>query len=196
MSMVVKSTTKDSVKCAVVDGGELKSRMPKVVHELKNYLKSCGVDIHVIIKIESANSIPNLHSIISASHGTMVARGDLGAELPIEEVPLLQEEIINLCCNMGKVVIVATYMLESMIVHPTPTRAELSDITIVVREGSDGIMLSGETTHGKFPLKAMQVMHTVTLRTEATIPGGKMPPNIGQVLKNHMSEMFTYTMQP
>ena len=168
----------------------------KVVHELKNYLKSCGVDIHVIIKIESANSIPNLHSIISASHGTMVARGDLGAELPIEEVPLLQEEIINLCCSMGKVVIVATYMLESMIVHPTPTRAEVSDITIVVREGSDGIMLSRETTHGKFPLKAMQVMHTVTLRTEATIPGGKMPPNIGQVLKNHMSEMFTYTMQP
>ncbi|KAG4952433.1 hypothetical protein JHK85_046300 [Glycine max] len=122
----------------------------------------------------------------------MVARGDLGAELPIEEVPLLQEEIINLCRSMGKAVIVATNMLESMIVHPTPTRAEVSDIAIAVREGSDGIMLSGETAHGKFPLKAVQVMHTVALRTEATIPGGKMPPNIGQVLKNHMSEMFAY----
>ncbi|KAG5100260.1 hypothetical protein JHK82_045312 [Glycine max] len=232
MSMVVKSKTEDSVKCEVVDGGELKSRrhlnvrgksatLPsitekdwddikfgvdnkvdfyavsfvkdaEVVHELKNYLKSCGADIHVIVKIESADSIPNLHSIITASDGAMVARGDLGAELPIEEVPLLQEEIINLCRSMGKAVIVATNMLESMIVHPTPTRAEVSDIAIAVREGSDGIMLSGETAHGKFPLKAVQVMHTVALRTEATIPGGKMPPNIGQVLKNHMSEMFAY----
>ncbi|QCD94687.1 plastidial pyruvate kinase 2 [Vigna unguiculata] len=232
MSMVVKSKTEDSVKCEVVDGGELKSRrhlnvrgksatLPsitekdwddikfgvdnkvdfyavsfvkdaEVVHELKNYLKRSGVDIHVIVKIESADSIPNLHSIITASDGAMVARGDLGAELPIEEVPLLQEEIINLCRSMGKAVIVATNMLESMILHPTPTRAEVSDIAIAVREGSDGIMLSGETAHGKFPLKAVKVMHTVALRTEATIPGGQMPPNIGPVFKNHMSEMFAY----
>nr|AFK40594.1 unknown [Lotus japonicus] len=93
---------------------------------------------------------------------------------------------------MGKAVIVATNMLESMIVHPTPTRAEVSDIAIAVREGSDGIMLSGETAHGKFPLKAVKVMHTVALRTEASIPGGQMPPNIGQVFKNHMSEMVAY----
>ncbi|XP_057446138.1 plastidial pyruvate kinase 2-like isoform X2 [Lotus japonicus] len=232
MSLLVKSKTDDSVKCEVVDGGDLKSRrhlnvrgksatLPsitekdwddikfgvdnkvdfyavsfvkdaEVVHELKNYLKSCDADIHVIVKIESADSIPNLHSIITASDGAMVARGDLGAELPIEEVPLLQEEIIRLCRSMGKAVIVATNMLESMIVHPTPTRAEVSDIAIAVREGSDGIMLSGETAHGKFPLKAVKVMHTVALRTEATISGGQMPPNIGQVFKNHMSEMFAY----
>ncbi|KAK7391296.1 hypothetical protein VNO78_19710 [Psophocarpus tetragonolobus] len=232
MSLMVKSRTEDSVKCEVVDGGELKSRrhlnvrgksatLPsitekdwddikfgvdnkvdfyavsfvkdaQVVHELKNYLKSCDADIHVIVKIESADSIPNLHSIITASDGAMVARGDLGAELPIEEVPLLQEEIISICRSMGKAVIVATNMLESMIVHPTPTRAEVSDIAIAVREGSDAIMLSGETAHGKFPLKAAKVMHTVALRTEATIPGGQMPPNIGQVFKNHMSEMFAY----
>ncbi|RYR56080.1 hypothetical protein Ahy_A05g021885 isoform A [Arachis hypogaea] len=223
MSLMVKSKTEDSVKCEVVDGGELKSRrhlnvrgksatLPsitekdwddikfgvdnqvdfyavsfvksaEVVHELKNYLKNSGTDIHVIVKIESADSIPNLHSIITASDGAMVARGDLGAELPIEEVPLLQEEIINLCRSMGKAVIVATNMLESMIVHPTPTRAEVSDIAIAVREGSDAIMLSGETAHGKYPLKAVKVMHTVALRTEATIPGGQMPPNIGQVFK-------------
>ncbi|XP_054790843.1 plastidial pyruvate kinase 2-like [Prosopis cineraria] len=232
MSLMVKSKTGDSVKCEVVDGGELKSRrhlnvrgksatLPsitekdwddikfgvdnqvdfyavsfvkdaQVVHELKNYLKSCGADIHVIVKIESADSIPNLHSIITASDGAMVARGDLGAELPIEEVPLLQEEIITICRSMGKAVIVATNMLESMIVHPTPTRAEVSDIAIAVREGADGIMLSGETAHGKFPLKAVKVMHTVALRTEATIPGGQMPPNLGQVFKNHMSEMFAF----
>lgn len=232
MSLLVKSKTEDSVKCEVVDGGELKSRrhlnvrgksatLPsitekdwddikfgvdnkvdfyavsfvkdaQVVHELKNYLKSCGTDIHVIVKIESADSIPNLHSIITASDGAMVARGDLGAELPIEEVPLLQEEIITTCRSMGKAVIVATNMLESMIVHPTPTRAEVSDIAIAVREGADAVMLSGETAHGKFPLKAVKVMHTVSLRTEATITGGAMPPNLGQAFKNHMSEMFAY----
>nr|GMC96388.1 plastidial pyruvate kinase 2 [Ipomoea batatas] len=232
MSLTVKAKTEDSVKCEVVDGGELKSRrhlnvrgksatLPSitekdwddikfgvdnevdfyavsfvkdaaVVHELKNYLKSCDADIHVIVKIESADSIPNLHSIITASDGAMVARGDLGAELPIEEVPLLQEEIIRICRSMGKAVIVATNMLESMIVHPTPTRAEVSDIAIAVREGADAVMLSGETAHGKFPLKAVKVMHTVSLRTEATIVGGETPQNLGQAFKNHMSEMFAF----
>ncbi|KAJ3695174.1 hypothetical protein LUZ60_000551 [Juncus effusus] len=232
MSFLVTSKTSDSVKCEVVDGGELKSRrhlnvrgksatLPSitdkdwddikfgvdnqvdyyavsfvkdaaVVHELKDYLKSCNADIHVIVKIESADSIPNLQSIITASDGAMVARGDLGAELPIEEVPLLQEEIIEKCRSMGKAVIVATNMLESMIVHPTPTRAEVSDIAIAVREGSDGIMLSGETAHGKFPLKAVKVMHTVALRTEATITGGHTPANLGRAFKSHMSEMFAY----
>ncbi|XP_051138074.1 plastidial pyruvate kinase 2 [Andrographis paniculata] len=232
MSFMVKSKTKDSVKCEVVDGGELKSRrhlnvrgksatLPSitekdwddikfgvdnkvdfyavsfvkdasVVHELKNYLKEAGADIHVIVKIESADSIPNLNSIITASDGAMVARGDLGAELPIEEVPLLQEEIINLCRSMGKAVIVATNMLESMIVHPTPTRAEVSDIAIAVREGADAVMLSGETAHGRFPLKAVKVMHTVSLRTEATIPDAETPSNLGQAFKNHMSEMFAF----
>ncbi|KAF3340081.1 plastidial pyruvate kinase 2 [Carex littledalei] len=226
MSLVVKSKTADSVKCEVVDGGELKSRrhlnvrgksatLPSitdkdwddikfgvdnqvdfyavsfvkdanVVHELKDYLKSRNADIHVIVKIESADSIPNLHSIITASDGAMVARGDLGAELPIEEVPLLQ------CRSMGKAVIVATNMLESMIVHPTPTRAEVSDIAIAVREGSDAVMLSGETAHGKYPLKAVKVMHTVALRTEATVVGGEKPENLGQAFKMHMSEMFAY----
>ncbi|MQL84959.1 hypothetical protein Taro_017480 [Colocasia esculenta] len=243
LSLIVKSKTEDSVKCEVVDGGELTSRrhlnvrgksatLPsitekdwddirfgvenkvdfyavsfvkdaKVVHELKDYLQSCNADIHVIVKIESADSIPNLHSIISASDGAMVARGDLGAELPIEEVPLLQEEIIRICRSMGKAVIVATNMLESMIDHPTPTRAEVSDIAIAVREGSDAVMLSGETAHGKFPLKAVKVMHTVALRTEATMVGGQTPGNLGKTFKvrskghdyvpaNHMSEMFAF----
>ncbi|KAJ7952651.1 Pyruvate kinase [Quillaja saponaria] len=164
----------------------------RVVHELKDYLKSRNADIHVIVKIESADSIPNLHSILLASDGAMVARGDLGAELPIEEVPLLQEDIIRRCHNMQKPVIVATNMLESMIDHPTPTRAEVSDIAIAVREGADAIMLSGETAHGKYPLKAVKVMHTVALRTESSLLITTAPPNQLGSHKSHMGEMFAF----
>ncbi|XP_004300264.1 PREDICTED: pyruvate kinase isozyme G, chloroplastic [Fragaria vesca subsp. vesca] len=163
-----------------------------VVHELKDYLKGCNADIHVIVKIESADSIPNLQSIISASDGAMIARGDLGAELPIEEVPLLQEDIIRRCHTMQKPVIVATNMLESMIDHPTPTRAEVSDIAIAVREGADAIMLSGETAHGKYPLKAVKVMHTVALRTESSLPISTIPPIQLSAYKRHMGEMFAF----
>ncbi|KAF8032662.1 hypothetical protein BT93_D1551 [Corymbia citriodora subsp. variegata] len=164
----------------------------KVVHELKEYLKSCNADIHVIVKIESADSIPNLHSIISASDGAMVARGDLGAELPIEEVPLLQEDIIRRCHSMQKPVIVATNMLESMIDHPTPTRAEVSDIAIAVREGADAVMLSGETAHGKYPLKAVKVMHSVALRTESSLKTSTTAPVQFGAFKSHMGDMFAF----
>ncbi|XP_076905381.1 pyruvate kinase isozyme G, chloroplastic-like [Bidens hawaiensis] len=162
----------------------------EVVRELKDYLKSCNADIHVIVKIESADSIVNLPSILAASDGAMVARGDLGAELPIEEVPLLQEDIIRRCQDLQKPVIVATNMLESMIDHPTPTRAEVSDIAIAVRQGADAIMLSGETAHGKFPLKAVKVMHTVALRTESS--SINMVPLGRKSKKSHMGEIFGY----
>ncbi|KAK6146422.1 hypothetical protein DH2020_020291 [Rehmannia glutinosa] len=161
----------------------------KVVHELKDYLKRCNADIHVIPKIESADSIPNLHSILSASDGAMVARGDLGAELPIEEVPLLQwfSEVRN---GYGSASSTATNMLESMIDHPTPTRAEVSDIAIAVREGADAIMLSGETAHGKFPLKAVKVMHTVALRTESSLPITISSPGQSAAYKDYSETIF------
>ncbi|XP_062201132.1 pyruvate kinase isozyme G, chloroplastic-like [Phragmites australis] len=231
MSLAVKSKTADTVKCKVVDGGELKSRrhlnvrgksatLPsitekdwedikfgvengvdfyavsfvkdaKVIHELKDYLKSANADIHVIPKIESADSIPNLQSIIAASDGAMVARGDLGAELPIEDVPLLQAEIVRTCRSMEKPVIVATNMLESMINHPTPTRAEVSDIAIAVREGADAIMLSGETAHGKYPLKAVKVMHTVALRTESSLYNPTTSPSLVSPTQVLLNEEFS-----
>ncbi|GAA0173530.1 kinase [Lithospermum erythrorhizon] len=175
----------------------------KVVHELKDYLKRHNADIYVIVKIESADAMPNLHSILSAADGAMVARGDLGAELPIEEVPLLQEDIINRCRSMQKPVIVATNMLESMITHPMPTRAEVSDIAIAVKGGSDAIMLSGETANGKYPLKSVNVMHTVALRTESTMPVNFTPPtqlshksNMGDMFALHSSTMSNTLATP
>jgi pyruvate kinase len=97
----------------------------------------------VLAKIESADSVEHLDEILDAVDGAMVARGDLGAELPVEEVPFWQSRIVQGCRKRGKPVIVATNMLESMISNPTPTRAEVSDISIAVREGADAIMLSG-----------------------------------------------------
>lgn len=111
--------------------------------------------IQVLAKIESADSVTNLDAILDAADGAMVARGDLGAELPIEEVPFWQYEIVKGCHRRKKPVIVATNMLESMIEMPVPTRAEVADISVAVREGTDAVMLSGETAYGKFPLKVI-----------------------------------------
>lgn len=136
------------------------------IEELQNYLKEQKAPIDILAKIESAESIPHIDEILAASDGIMIARGDLGAELPYEEVPLLQEEIVGKCRAAGKPVIVATHMLESMIVNPTPTRAEVTDISQAVFQGTDAIMLSGETATGKHPFKALKVMDAVARRIE------------------------------
>ena len=138
----------------------------QAIEELRRYITEQKVPIDILAKIESADAIPHLDEIIAASDGIMIARGDLGAELPYEEVPLLQDQIIKKCRWAGKPVIVATHMLESMIVNPTPTRAEVSDITQAVLQGTDAIMLSGETATGRHPLKALEVMDAVASRIE------------------------------
>jgi pyruvate kinase len=136
------------------------------IAELQQYLQENKAHIDVVAKIESSAAIPHLDEIIAVADGIMIARGDLGAELPFEEVPLLQDEIIKKCRAAGKPVIVATHMLESMIVNPTPTRAEVTDITYAVLQGADAIMLSGETATGKHPLKALEIMDAVARRIE------------------------------
>ncbi|HIJ91281.1 MAG: pyruvate kinase [Desulfobulbaceae bacterium] len=136
------------------------------ISELRQYLQGENASIDILAKIESAEAVPHLDEIIARSDGIMIARGDLGAELPFEEVPLLQEEIVGKCRAAGKPVIVATHMLESMIVNPTPTRAEVTDITQAVLQGADATMLSGETATGKHPLKALAAMNTVARRIE------------------------------
>lgn len=131
------------------------------VARLKQYLRDNGCEALVLSKIESADAIHRLPQILNVSDGAMVARGDLGAEIPIEDVPLIQDEIVNINRNLRKPTIVATHMLESMITYPTPTRAEVADITEAVRQGADATMLSGETANGSYPYESLNVMATV-----------------------------------
>lgn len=131
------------------------------VQTLKTFLRENSSHALVLSKIESADAVKRLRPILEASDGAMVARGDLGAEIPIEDVPLVQDEIVSINRTLRKPTIVATHMLESMITYPTPTRAEVADITEAIRQGADATMLSGETANGSYPYKALSVMATV-----------------------------------
>jgi pyruvate kinase len=139
-----------------------------VVKELQDHIAAAGSKIHVISKIESVEGVKNMHAIVEISDGIMVARGDLGAELPVEEVPLVQTDIVAYCRKLNKPVIVATQLLESMMINPTPTRAEVTDIFYAVASKTDCIMMSGETAGGNYPLKALETMETVAHRAEKT----------------------------
>ncbi|HUA67235.1 MAG TPA: pyruvate kinase, partial [Candidatus Saccharimonadales bacterium] len=120
----------------------------------------------VVAKIEDQSAIANLESIVRETDGVMVARGDLGIEIPYEELPIVQRRIVKTCLRHGKPVIVATHMLESMIESPMPTRAEVTDVANAVYEEADAIMLSGETTVGKYPLKCIEVFDRIAMRIE------------------------------
>jgi pyruvate kinase len=136
------------------------------VQELKGWLKERGHDIPIIAKIEKREAVECLDAIIAAADGIMVARGDLGVELPPQDVPVLQKTIIQKCNAAGKLVITATQMLESMIHSPVPTRAEASDVANAVWDGSDAVMLSGETSVGDFPVRTVQIMNDIVMNAE------------------------------
>ncbi|BBN08758.1 pyruvate kinase [Marchantia polymorpha subsp. ruderalis] len=139
-----------------------------VIKHLKSYITArCPQEpIGVFAKIESSDSLRNLEDIIQVSDGAMVARGDLGAQIPLEQVPSVQQEIVQLCRQLNKPVIVASQLLESMIEYPTPTRAEVADISEAVRQRADALMLSGESAMGAYPDKALSVLRQVSLRIE------------------------------
>lgn len=139
------------------------------VIEARKIIKEAGGDCLIISKIESHQGIENIDEIIDESDGIMIARGDLGVDVPMEELPMLQKEIITKCRQKGKFAIVATEMLASMYESPRPTRAEVSDVANAILDGTDCVMLSGETTIGKYPIAAVETMGKICEYVESTI---------------------------
>lgn len=140
---------------------------PEDIIQCRKYIKSLGSDIPIVAKLEKHEVFNSLDKIIEVSDAVMVARGDLGVEIPIEEVPIRQKEIIARCNHFGKPVITATQMLESMINSYRPTRAEVTDVANAIYDGTDAVMLSGETSVGKYPVKAAAMMNTIGQTVQA-----------------------------
>ncbi len=140
------------------------------VCELRNLLNELGSDIPIVTKIEKSEAIDNFEDILHCSDAIMIARGDLGVETPAESVPLVQKRLIRRCNLRGLPVITATQMLNSMITSPRPTRAEASDVANAILDGTDAVMLSGETATGQYPVQAVQTMARIATMTEPSFP--------------------------
>jgi pyruvate kinase len=155
-------------------------RKAEDIIDLKKRIKRSGKNIRVIAKIEKPQAVKNIDEIIDVTDAVMVARGDLGVEMPIEEITIVQKDIIQRCIAKAKPVIIATQMLQSMIEHPRPTRAEITDVANGIFDGADALMLSAETASGKYPVKAVEVMNDIATRMEAqsTIYSKKLVPNL------------------
>lgn len=151
------------------------------VIEAREIVEKAGGDALIISKIESQRGIENIDEIIDESDGIMVARGDLGVEAPMEELPMIQKDIIRKCREKGKVAIVATEMLASMYESPRPTRAEVSDVANAILDGTDCVMLSGETTIGKYPVDAVSIMSRICEYVESTIDYSKHVAYTGSI---------------
>jgi len=139
---------------------------------LRRVLHKSGSQAHIIAKIEDASGVAQIGDILDASDGVMIARGDLGIEVPFEQLPIFQRRAVDLCLSVGKPVIIATHMLESMIGSPIPTRAEITDVSNAVREQADCVMLSGETSIGKYPVRCLETLNRIILAMERELPGG------------------------
>ena len=189
---------KDDIRFGVEQGIDFIAasfvRNAECVLEIKAYLKELGAPyVPIIAKVENAEGIKNIDEIIRAADGVMVARGDLGVEIPAEEVPYLQKMIIQKCNMNIKPVITATQMLDSMMRNPRPTRAEVTDVANAVYDGTDAVMLSGETAQGKYPLEALQMMVHIIQNTEQHLDYEGMLEKTGGHLKSGVSSAIGYS---
>lgn len=164
----------DDIKFGIENGFDMIAasfvRKASDVLEIRKVLdENGGSDIIIIAKIENSEGIDNINEILEATDGIMIARGDLGVQIPIEDIPVVQKMLIEKCYTAGKPAITATQMLESMIVNPRPTRAEATDIANAIYDGTSAIMLSGESANGKYPVESVETMSRIAQRAEESI---------------------------
>ena len=162
------------------------------VAEARDMLRGNSVDIPIIAKIERGVAVNRFDSILAVSDGIMVARGDLGVDIPLEKVPLVQKEIIRKCNQAGKPVITATQMLESMVSLASPTRAEVTDVANAIFDGTDATMLSAETAVGNYPVPAVKTMAKIAKEAESRLPYGQMLAERGGWLEPKTEELISY----
>jgi len=162
------------------------------VDQVRQITKESGADIPIIAKIERGVAVDNFDRILTASDSIMVARGDLGVDIPLERVPMVQKEIIRKCNKAGKSVITATQMLESMVSSFNPTRAEVTDVANAIFDGTDATMLSGETSVGKYPVQAVKIMAKIAREIESELPYDKMLAEKRNWLERKTEELISY----
>ncbi|MCC5464865.1 pyruvate kinase [Pelosinus baikalensis] len=160
--------------------------------EIRKLLEDANGQMEIIAKIENAEGVKNIDEILKVADGVMVARGDLGVEIPAEEVPIVQKILIEKCNKAGKPVITATQMLESMMINPRPTRAEASDIANAILDGTDCIMLSGETASGCYPVETLQTMVRIAMRTEESLKYNTLLLSKGMTLQNTTTDAISH----
>jgi pyruvate kinase len=162
------------------------------VTKVKNFIRKKKKTTALIAKIERSEALDNLDEILEAADGAMVARGDLGVEIPIQRVPIVQKEIIQKCNHLGKPVIVATQILESMVNAPRPTRAEVTDVANAIFDGADALMLSEETAVGSYPVEAVSMMAQIALEAETALPYEEIMINKGKYLQPQTDDAISY----
>ncbi len=162
-------------------------RNPSDINEIKNLINKKGYSIPVVAKIEKFEAIDQIDSILPLCDGVMVARGDLGVEMPAEEVPLLQKDLIRKANTLGIPIITATQMLDSMASNPRPTRAEVSDVANAILDGTDAVMLSNETAVGDYPVEAVETMATIARRIERDYPLKAIESHLPSTIPNAIS---------
>jgi pyruvate kinase len=162
------------------------------VIKVKKFLQKRKKTTALIAKIERSEALDNLDEILEAADGAMVARGDLGIEIPIQRVPIAQKEIIQKCNHLGKPVIVATQILESMVNAPRPTRAEVTDVANAIFDGTDALMLSEETAVGSYPIEAVSMMAQIALEAERALPYEEIMINKGKYLQPQTGDAISY----